>query len=172
MAAARVLAGGATRLALAVLAGVRILVGARLLAGLEADPDFDLLIGVRRRVPTWHIGGLGREVADAAQRRRRLAIRGVPRDRRATSTAASGSSGQVPSLPAYVDGDGRFRVSQFAAKRGPAPGTEFGPGGLLEHMKLETLQTAMDFTIVVEYVGPEANGEVFEATVVGLSTEY
>lgn len=62
--------------------------------------------------------------------------------------------------------------SQFAAKRGPAPGTEFGPGGILEHMKLETLQTAMDFTLVIEYVGPEAEGEVFEATVVGTSVDY
>lgn len=62
--------------------------------------------------------------------------------------------------------------SQFAGKRGPAPGTEFGPGGILEHMRLETLQTAMDFTIVVEYVGPEPDGEVFEATIVGLSTDY
>jgi hypothetical protein len=62
--------------------------------------------------------------------------------------------------------------SQFAAKRGPAIGTEFGPGGILEHMKLETLQTAMDFTLVVEYVGPEIDGEVFEATVVGLSADY
>lgn len=62
--------------------------------------------------------------------------------------------------------------SQFAAKRGPAAGSEFGPGGILEHMKLETLQTAMDFTLVVEYVGPEVDGEVFEATVVGLSADY
>jgi hypothetical protein len=62
--------------------------------------------------------------------------------------------------------------SQFAAKRGPAPGTEFGPGGILEHLRLETLQTAMDFTLMIEYVGPEADGEVFEATVVGTGVEY
>jgi len=62
--------------------------------------------------------------------------------------------------------------SQFAAKRGPAPGSEFGPGGILEHLRLETLQTAMDFTLVIEYVGPEADGEVFEATVVGTGIEY
>lgn len=57
--------------------------------------------------------------------------------------------------------------SQFVGKRGPAHGTEFGPGGILEHMRLESVHTAMDFTLVVEYVGPEMDGEVFEATVVG-----
>ena len=61
--------------------------------------------------------------------------------------------------------------SQFAAKRGPAPGTEFGPGGILEHLKLETAQTAMDITLTVEYVGPEEGGEVFEATMVGTAIE-
>lgn len=62
--------------------------------------------------------------------------------------------------------------SQFVNKRGPAPGTEFGPGGILEHLKLETAQTAMDIKLVVEYVGPESEGEVFEATMVGLATDY
>lgn len=62
--------------------------------------------------------------------------------------------------------------SQFVNKRGPAPGTEFGPGGILEHLKLETAQTAMDIKLVVEYVGPESDGEVFEATMVGLATDY
>jgi len=57
--------------------------------------------------------------------------------------------------------------SQFAGKRGPAPGTEFGPGGILEHLRLETCQTAMDLVLEVEYVGPEAVGEVFEVTIVG-----
>lgn len=62
--------------------------------------------------------------------------------------------------------------SQFVSIRGPVPGTEFGPGGILEHVRLETLQTAMDFRLVVEYVGPEPEGEVFEVTVVGTSVEY
>ena len=31
---------------------------------------------------------------------------------------------------------------------------------------------AMDIIVVVEYVGPEANGEVFEATMVGTATEF
>lgn len=35
----------------------------------------------------------------------------------------------------------------------------------------EEMQTAMDFKFVVEYVGPEVDGEVFEATVVGTAAE-
>ena len=62
--------------------------------------------------------------------------------------------------------------SQFMAKRGPAPGTEFGPGGILEHLRLETCQTAMDLVIVVEYVGPEPDGEIFEGTIVGLAVDF
>ena len=62
--------------------------------------------------------------------------------------------------------------SQFAQKRGPAPGTEFGPGGILEHLRLETCQTAMDLTLVIEYVGPEPDGEIFEATIVGTTIEF
>jgi len=62
--------------------------------------------------------------------------------------------------------------SQFAGKRGPAPGTEFGPGGICEHLRLETCQTAMDLAVVVEYVGPEEDGEVFEATLVGTAFEF
>src|SRR5207244_3446922 len=57
--------------------------------------------------------------------------------------------------------------SQFAAFRAPAPGTDFGPGGILEKMRLETVQTAMNFEICVEYIGPDPDGEVFEATVIG-----
>jgi hypothetical protein len=62
--------------------------------------------------------------------------------------------------------------SQFAAKRGPAPGNEFGPGGVLEHMRLDTAQTAMDINFVVEYVGPDPDGAVFEATLVGTAVEF
>jgi hypothetical protein len=57
--------------------------------------------------------------------------------------------------------------SQFVDRRGPAAGSEFGPGGILEHLRLDVAQTAMDITIIVEYVGPEPEGEVFEATMVG-----
>lgn len=59
--------------------------------------------------------------------------------------------------------------SQFVGKRGPAAGTEFGPGGICEHLRLETCQTAMDLVMEVEYIGPEAEGAVFEATIVGTS---
>lgn len=61
---------------------------------------------------------------------------------------------------------------QFAGKRAPTPGTEFGPGGVLEHMKLDTIQTAMDFVLEVEYVGPNPEGEVFECTVIGTAVEF
>ena len=57
--------------------------------------------------------------------------------------------------------------SQFMGSHGPAAGTEFGPGGICENLKLETVQTAMDLTLDVEYVGPEPGGEVFEATIIG-----
>ena len=62
--------------------------------------------------------------------------------------------------------------SQFVGKRGRAAGTEFGPGGICEHLRLETCQTAMDLAVIVEYVGPEADGEFFEATMVGTATEF
>ena len=62
--------------------------------------------------------------------------------------------------------------SQFAGKRGPAAGTEFGPGGICEHLRLETCQTGMDLTLTVEYVGPEESGEVFEAVIVGKAFEF
>ena len=62
--------------------------------------------------------------------------------------------------------------SQFVGKRGPAPGTEFGPGGICEHLRLETCQTAMDLAIEVEYIGPEPDGEVFEGTIVGTACEF
>ena len=62
--------------------------------------------------------------------------------------------------------------SQFAQIRGPVPGTEFGPGGILEHLRLNVAQVAMDIALVVEYVGPEADGEIFEATMVGTATEF
>jgi hypothetical protein len=62
--------------------------------------------------------------------------------------------------------------SQFAAHHGPTRGTDFGVGGVLEKMKLETCQTAMDLAVRVEYVGPEPDGEVFEATIVGMATDF
>jgi len=55
----------------------------------------------------------------------------------------------------------------IGAPRSGIPGNEFGPGGVLSKLKLETLQLGMDFTLHVEYVGPNPEGEVFEATAVG-----
>jgi hypothetical protein len=62
--------------------------------------------------------------------------------------------------------------SQFIANRGPAPGTEFGPGGVLEHLRLETAHVGMDITLYVEYVGPDPEGALFEATMVGTCLPY
>ena len=39
----------------------------------------------------------------------------------------------------------------------------------MSELRLATCQTAMDFTLDVEYVGPVAEGEVFEATLLGLA---
>lgn len=60
---------------------------------------------------------------------------------------------------------------QFGQNATPALGTEFGPGGILEKLRLETAYSMMDIVLVVEYVGPEAEGEVFEATLVGTAVE-
>jgi hypothetical protein len=62
--------------------------------------------------------------------------------------------------------------SQFAQKRGPVPGNEFGPKGVCEQLRLETCQTAMDLMFEVEYIGPEQEGEVFEATIVGTAIAF
>jgi hypothetical protein len=62
--------------------------------------------------------------------------------------------------------------SQFARRPQPVPGAEFGPGGVLASMRLDTLQTAMDLVIVAEYVGPDPEGEVFEATIIGTVLEF
>lgn len=61
--------------------------------------------------------------------------------------------------------------SQFASRPQPVPGTEFGPGGVLASMRLDTLQTAMDLVIEAEYIGPDSEGEVFEATIIGTALE-
>lgn len=59
--------------------------------------------------------------------------------------------------------------SQFRNQRGPVPGTEFGPGGICTNLRLETCGVGMDLLLVVSYVGPEEEGEVFKATLVGVS---
>jgi hypothetical protein len=57
--------------------------------------------------------------------------------------------------------------SQFPHAGPPLPGRLFKPGGTCHHFVTETLQTAMDFTLLVHYVGPEAEGSIFEAVAMG-----
>lgn len=75
-----------------------------------------------------------------------------------------------------IDGDpSRWRVHdiqvgsrpQSASTLRPIPGERFCKGGIMSELRLETCQTAMDFSLTVEYVGPLPEGEVFEATIVG-----
>jgi hypothetical protein len=62
--------------------------------------------------------------------------------------------------------------SQFAkSPQNGVPGTKFGPSGMLASMRLDTLQTAMDLVLVVEYIGPDPEGEVFEGTFIGTALE-
>src|SRR4029077_15048469 len=49
----------------------------------------------------------------------------------------------------------------------PIPGERFCKDGIMSNLRLDVCQTAMDFVLSVEYVGPFAEGEVFEATLVG-----
>jgi hypothetical protein len=49
----------------------------------------------------------------------------------------------------------------------PIPGERFRKGGIMSDLRLDVCQIAMHFVMAVEYVGPEAEGEVFEATLVG-----
>jgi hypothetical protein len=59
-------------------------------------------------------------------------------------------------------------VSQGAESfRHPIPGERFRKGGIMSDLRFEPCQTAMDFVMEVEYVGPLDEGEVFEATLVG-----
>ena len=76
-----------------------------------------------------------------------------------------------------IDGDpSRWRVHNIKVGnvpqsqqsfRHPIPGERFRKGGIMSDLRLETCQTAMDFVMEVEYVGPLDEGEVFEATLVG-----
>lgn len=52
----------------------------------------------------------------------------------------------------------------------PIPGERFRKGGIMSDLRLEPCQTAMEFVMEVEYVGPLDEGEVFEATLVGTAT--
>lgn len=52
----------------------------------------------------------------------------------------------------------------------PIPGIEFGPNGVCAHLSLAPVHMGMDLELEVEYVGPEPEGEVFEASIVGTAT--
>ena len=47
----------------------------------------------------------------------------------------------------------------------PAPGVRFRKGGIMSELRLDVCQSAMDFVLIVEYVGPLTEGEVFEADI-------
>ena len=55
-------------------------------------------------------------------------------------------------------------MSQLARNRAPIPGERFCKGGIMSDLCLTTCQIA---TLTVEYIGPDPDGEVFEATLVG-----
>jgi hypothetical protein len=63
-------------------------------------------------------------------------------------------------------------VDSSKRSHSPIPGERFRKGGIMSDLRLRTCQTAMDFVLFVEYVGPVADGEVFEATLVGTSVSY
>lgn len=54
----------------------------------------------------------------------------------------------------------------------PVLGTHFGPNGVLAKLRLETVQTAMELALIVEYIGPDPEGAVFEATMVGTAVTF
>jgi len=51
---------------------------------------------------------------------------------------------------------------------GTLAGDAFREDGILRDLRLDTVQTAMDVAMIVEYVGPNPEGEPFEAVTVGL----
>ena len=55
------------------------------------------------------------------------------------------------------------------ARQGVLPGKHFSRGGICSRLVLDTLLTAMDFTIVARYIGSAQEGLVFDATIVGSS---
>jgi hypothetical protein len=54
----------------------------------------------------------------------------------------------------------------------PIPGERFRKGGIMSELRLEVCQIGMHFVLTVEYVGPLAAGEVFEATLVGTAVKF
>ena len=57
--------------------------------------------------------------------------------------------------------------TQFPQAGPPLPGHLFVPGHTCHHFVCETLQTAMDFTMLVHYVGHDPEGAIFEAVAMG-----
>lgn len=51
------------------------------------------------------------------------------------------------------------------------PGEAFRKDGIMSRVRLDAVLSAMDFTIVVEYVGPESSGKQFTATATGTVIE-
>jgi hypothetical protein len=49
----------------------------------------------------------------------------------------------------------------------PLPGRLFVPGGTCHHFVCETIQAAMDFAMLVHYVGNDPEGAIFEAVAMG-----
>jgi len=63
-------------------------------------------------------------------------------------------------------------MSQFANAPRPVPGEQFRKGGIMSGLRLTACETMMDFTLIVEYIGPFSEGEVFSATIVGTAVTY
>jgi hypothetical protein len=57
-------------------------------------------------------------------------------------------------------------------QQGPLGGVAFDEHGILRNVRLRTLGTAMDFVMHVEYIGPNPEGEPFEAVTVGLEAQH
>jgi hypothetical protein len=57
--------------------------------------------------------------------------------------------------------------SQFPNTGEPIHGRMFAKDGLCRRFATETLQTAMDFAVIVQYVGPDPDGEIFEMLAMG-----
>lgn len=62
--------------------------------------------------------------------------------------------------------------SQFPQAGPPLPGRLFILGGTCHHFVTETIQMAMDFTLLVHYVGPEIEGSIFEAVAMSSQTPH
>lgn len=62
--------------------------------------------------------------------------------------------------------------SQFPQAGPPLPGRLFTPGGTCHRFVTETIQTAMDFTMLVHYVGDDPKGGLFEAVAMGTQARF